>query len=123
GTFGPIDMSRLYATGISSGGYMTSRMAVSYAGMFKALAVQSGSYATCAGLLCAIPDRLPSDHPPTLFLHGRVDLIVPLLTMQMYADRLTAEGHPVKVVIDDSAGHRTLARAPNEILAWFEAHP
>ena len=44
GTFGPIDMTRLYAAGISSGGYMTSRMAVSYPGRFRALAVQSGSY-------------------------------------------------------------------------------
>ena len=32
GTFGPIDTGRLFATGMSSGGYMTSRMAVSHAG-------------------------------------------------------------------------------------------
>ncbi len=55
GTFGPIDRSRLYATGISSGGYMTSRMAVSYPGQFRALAIESGSYATCLGPICSIP--------------------------------------------------------------------
>ena len=30
GTFGPIDLDHLHATGISSGAYMTSRMAFSY---------------------------------------------------------------------------------------------
>jgi hypothetical protein len=34
GDFGPLDATSLFATGISSGGYMTSRMAVSYPGRF-----------------------------------------------------------------------------------------
>ncbi|HET9992660.1 MAG TPA: PHB depolymerase family esterase, partial [Kofleriaceae bacterium] len=63
GTFGPIDPSRLYAMGISSGGFMTSRMAVSYPGVFRALADHSGSYATCSAI-CVVPTPLPADHPP-----------------------------------------------------------
>ena len=40
---GPLDPSRLLAIGVSSGGYMTSRMAVSYPGKFRALAIAAGA--------------------------------------------------------------------------------
>lgn len=118
GTLGPLDHGRLYAAGISSGGYMTSRMAVSYEGAFRALAIQSASYATCSGALCAVPE-LPADHPPTLFLHGAGDRIVPPATAQSYAGALTAQGTEARVVIDPEAGHEWLAAAPDEIVAWF----
>ena len=87
GLFGHLNYKRKYATGISSGGYMTSRMAVSYGGEFRSLVVAAGSYATCAGPICIVP-RLPNDHPPTLHLHGGSDLIVPPFTMEMYYDAL-----------------------------------
>lgn len=122
GDFEAVDMSRLYATGVSSGGYMTSRMAVDYAGRFRALAIHSASYATCAGLLCRVPDDLPLDHPPTLFLHGRVDTIVPILTMEPYPERLMELGREADVVVDDRAGHEWLTVAPERIAAWFEQH-
>jgi dienelactone hydrolase len=123
GKFGPLDASRMYATGISSGGYMTSRMAVSYPGKFRALAVHSGSYASCSGPLCIVPDTLPSDHPPTLFLHGDADLIVPISTMKPYNARLVEEGKETRVVIGPGAGHEWLAAGPQEVVSWFDAHP
>ncbi len=121
GTFGDVDPSRLFATGISSGGYMTSRMAVSYPGRFKALAIESGSYATCIGLLCGI-GPIPTDHPPTLFLHGLLDPVVPITTMQMYNDALVAAGHETRVVVDPLSLHRWIPQAPAEVLAWFRQH-
>jgi poly(3-hydroxybutyrate) depolymerase len=123
GKFGPLDASRMYATGISSGGYMTSRMAVSYPGKFRALAVHSASYAKCSGPLCVVPDTLPSDHPPTLFLHGQVDLIVPISTMKPYNARLVDDGKETRVVVGPKAGHEWLAEGPHEVVAWFDAHP
>ncbi len=123
GKFGPLDPSRQYATGISSGGYMTSRMAVSYPGQFKALAVHSGSYATCSGALCVIPDVLPSDHPPTLFLHGEKDYVVPISTMKAYDSRLQSSGKATRVVVDPAAGHEWIAVGANEVVAWFDTHP
>lgn len=122
GTFGPVDSTRLYATGISSGGYMTSRMAVSYPGVFRALAIHSGSYATCAGYACYVPSTLPEDHPPTRFLHGRNDLTVPLYTAESYVQRLRAQGFSTDLVIDDSAGHEWLAVSPERIVEWFQSH-
>lgn len=120
--FGPIDVSRLYATGISSGGYMTSRMAVSYPGKFRALAIQSGSYATCLGPLCEIPSELPADHPPTLFLHGDADGTVPVGTAIAYRDALEAQGIETDMIIDMGIGHSWLERAPEAVTQWFLKH-
>ena len=123
GTFGELDSSRMFATGLSSGGYMTSRMAVSYPGRFKSLAIMAGSYATCAGMLCSVPDILPADHPPTLFLHGRNDLAVPLYTMEHYEEKLRLMGIGTRKVINDACGHEWIPEAPLEVLSWFEQRP
>ncbi len=122
GTFGPADMTRLYATGISSGGYMTSRMAVSYAGTFRALAIESGSYATCSNNACLIPSPLPTDHPPTLFLHGQNDIAVPIGTAMAYKAQLDSQGIETAMVIDPMVGHQWLKVAPEEITCWFLTH-
>ncbi len=120
GELGPLDPDHLFATGISSGGYMTSRMAVDLPGRFTALAVVSASYATCAGVACSVPDDLPRDHPPTLFLHGGIDVVVPVWTMQAYRNRLDDQGTEVDSVVKDLKGHAWFADAPDEIVDWFE---
>jgi predicted esterase len=120
GTFGDVDVARLFATGISSGGYMTSRMAVSYPRRFRALAIESASYATCVGPLCSVPATLPAEHPPTLFLHGAADAIVPIATARDYFTKLSAAGIETKFVEDAPADHRWIDAAPAEILDWFE---
>lgn len=122
GHFGPLDPGRQYATGISSGGYNTSRMAVSFPGQFKALAIQAGSYATCSGPFCEVPE-LPADHPPTTFLHGFVDLTVPWWTMELYYDRLRDQGVETTRHTEPHGGHEWFAASPQHILAWFDAHP
>ncbi len=121
GDFGPVNGDAYYATGISSGGYMTSRMAVSYPGRFVALAIAAASYATCGGATCFVPSTLPADHPPTLFLHGEVDMVVPIGTMERYEARLSAQGFTTRVVRDAGVGHAWLRVAPAEVLAWFAA--
>ncbi len=122
GKFGPADTARLYATGISSGGYMTSRMGISYPGKFRALAIQSASFATCGGPLCDVPHPLPSPHPPTLFLHGEKDGIVPISTMRDYAAALDDAGVEEEQVVDPDAGHQWLSVAPERVPAFFESH-
>lgn len=123
GTFGALDPARMYSTGLSSGGYMTSRMAVSYPGKFKSLAIMAGSYATCAGLICTVPDTLPADHSPTLFLHGQNDLAVPVLTMEPYEEKLRNMGIQTRKVINDACGHEWIPEAPEEVRDWFESSP
>lgn len=121
GDFGALSQSRWYATGVSSGGYMTSRMAVSYQGRFRALAILAGSYATCGGPACLVPP-LPNGHPPTLFLHGGADVAVPPSTMYPYRDALQALSVPTRAVVDPLFGHGVIAAAPDEVLHWFQAY-
>ena len=122
GKFGPANKTRLYATGISSGGYMTSRMAVSYQGRFRALAIQSASYATCLGAVCVVPSTLPAGHPPTLFLHGALDTTVPLWTAEQYHAKLVASGFETSKIVDPTAGHEWLEVSPARITEWFMTH-
>ncbi len=122
-TFGPLDGARLYAGGISSGGYMTSRMALSYPGRFKALAVHSASWATCGGPLCVVPDTLPVDHPPTLLLHGEKDAVVPVATMRTYEAKLRAQNVETRVVTNADAAHEWLEAGVTEVRDFFRAHP
>jgi poly(3-hydroxyoctanoate) depolymerase len=101
------NMSRRYALGISSGGYNTSRMAVTFNedSGWKALVIVSGSYATCLGPLCKVPQTLPANHPPTKFYHGTADLIVPISTMRPYHDLLKAQGF-ITQKVEHSKGHQ-----------------
>ncbi|MCP4498426.1 MAG: hypothetical protein GY822_00465 [Deltaproteobacteria bacterium] len=89
GELGAFDDDNVFAMGLSSGGYMTSRMSVSYGAEFKGLAIQSASYATCGGAFCSVPE-LSAAHLPTLFLHGENDAVVPISTMESYAAALDA---------------------------------
>ncbi|MFO7561465.1 MAG: hypothetical protein R6X02_02380 [Enhygromyxa sp.] len=122
GDFGPCDPTRMFAAGISSGGYMTSRMDLAYRSRFRALAIQSASWATCAGTLCEVPTPLDPDHLPTLFLHGRSDSIVPIETMLDYHAALLDAGVESEALIDEGVGHQWLDAAPEQVLEWFERY-
>ena len=122
GAFGALDPTRFYAAGISSGGYMASRMAVTYPERFRAIAIESASYATCMGPLCRLPDALPASHPPTLFLHGARDHVVPLETMTRYRDLLDRGGHPTRTIVDPDVGHGWIRAAPDAIASWFASY-
>ncbi len=123
GIFGPLNPNRKYATGISSGGYNTSRMAVSFPGEFKALMIQAGSYATCAGPVCIVPSNLPDDHPPTYFTHGFLDAIVPWWTMDIYYDRMLSEGVETGRHTNYLGGHEWFSESAGIALNWFNSHP
>jgi len=114
-TFGAIDINHVYAAGISSGGYMSSRIANEYAGglnsngtvrstnmPFRAVAIQSGSYQTCSGANCTVPDPIANtNHAPTFFLHDPLDGTVPYDTMTLYYDQLNSQfdgGNPAYTV-------------------------
>lgn len=119
GTFGDLDPSRLHAAGISSGGYMTSRVAIAYPDRFRSLAIQSASYATCGGPICDVAEELPENHPPTLLLHGALDAVVPAYTSSFYFDRLGSHHIPVRRVLDEKAHHGWFENSAPEIVRWF----
>lgn len=121
--FGKLDIKNLFAFGISSGGYMTDRMAQSHSEYdFNALAIASASYAKCGGPYCPLPNGINANHPATLFLHGRLDPVVPIFTMKKYAKLLKENNVKTKVVIDPLATHQWSKSAPSEISQWFRKH-
>ncbi|MDF3819668.1 plasmid partitioning protein [Leptospira sp. 96542] len=122
GKFGPINSNKKFATGISSGGYNTGRMAVSFPGEFRALAVQSGSYATCSGPICSVPSDLPANHPPTYFVHGFLDLVVPWWSMDIYYDKLRSKGIPTDRFTDYTAKHEWVSASADRIYSWFNQY-
>lgn len=137
GSSSQYDMERRFAFGISSGGYNTSRMAVSFnqrrkwyqscsgwcnEDTWKALGIVAASYATCAGPICSVPG-LPSNHPPTKFWHGTADLIVPLFTADAYEDELVSDGVDTDFEVH-GGGHElnsTMLDASG-IKAWFDLY-
>lgn len=121
GDFGDLDTDNVFATGLSSGGYMTSRMATNYASDFKALSIHSGSYATCAASVCSVPS-LSSSHPPTQLLVGSLDPITPPYTVSAYADELDDAGIDYEHIVYSGIGHRWTSQAVTDIPDWFDLY-
>lgn len=119
GTYGPLDTKNIFATGISSGGYQSSRVGIEFPGVFNAIAIESASYATCVGPLCDIPEELPKSHPPTLLLHGAEDKTVPICTAEKYFEILKKNGIYTEMFVDKKAGHEWLTVAPKMIPDFF----
>lgn len=124
GAFGPLDPERKYAMGLSSGGYMSSRLAVSYPGEVQAIALQSASFATClSSFPCQVTaDDLPEDHAATLLMAGYWDAIVPLYTITDYYDALVDNDTEVELEVVNSAAHQWTSSSPGWVLAWFQTH-
>lgn len=128
GTYGPasqFNMNRRYAFGISSGGYNTSRMAVTFnsgsnANTWKALGIFAASYASCAAALCTVPS-LPANHPPTKFWHGQSDLLAPISAMYTYYNKLVQGGFNVqKLEYPDGHEFTQDSLGPTGVKAWFD---
>jgi len=125
GQLGSLDMTRMHSAGISSGGYMSSRMAFFYAKKFRSVTITVASFYYCDGPVCSLPidgfpGELKRDHPPTLFLHGAKDTLVPIKTMFMYADDLFSHNIIHHVVICDDCGHMWIPASPGEVLKWVQ---
>jgi len=118
------NLSKRYAYGISSGGFNSSRMAVTFNGssVWKALGIVAASYATCSYSCGSIP-TLPSNHPPTKFWHGQNDTLVPITTMYAYYNKLGQQGL-VRQKLEHPGGHALTVDnlGAGGIKAWFDAY-
>lgn len=117
------NLGKRYAFGISSGGFNSSRMAVTFNGssVWKALGIVAASYATCSSS-CSVP-TLPANHPPTKFWHGQNDGIVPLTTMYTYYNKLGSQGL-VRSKLEHPGGHEFTADSlgASGIKNWFDRY-
>ncbi|MDP9139281.1 MAG: plasmid partitioning protein [Pseudomonadota bacterium] len=122
------NMNKRYAFGISSGGFNSSRMAVTFnsgsgnANTWKALGILAASYATCSYSCGSIP-ALPANHPPTKFWHGQNDPLVPLTTMYSYYTLLSSGGFTTQK-LEHPGGHEFTVDniGASGIKAWFDQY-
>ncbi|HLK37566.1 MAG TPA: PHB depolymerase family esterase, partial [Polyangiaceae bacterium] len=80
-----IDLRRVYATGLSNGGFMSYRLACQASDLFTAIAVAAGAVGTAAigSGTNAMPDLTtcaPANKVSVLDVHGTMDPIVPFAT-------------------------------------------
>lgn len=124
-----LDSERIYVTGISIGGFMTSRLAEHYGQNINAIAVNSGGNADNIYLspnnLCYIEynfDETPikDDHPRTLLIHGINDSIIPYETSVAYYSSLRKSGTGVKLILEKGGEHNWYAKYNDLILEWFD---
>ncbi|HUQ40294.1 MAG TPA: hypothetical protein VM030_09075 [Acidimicrobiales bacterium] len=131
GSYGPAsqyNMNRRYAYGISSGGFNSSRMAVTFnsgtgnANTWKALGIVAASYATCAYTCSSVP-TLPTNHPPTKFWHGTNDGTVLISGMRNYYDKLVQGGFTTAKV-EHTLGHQFTSHdlGTTGIKNWFDRY-
>jgi len=135
GSASQYDMERRYAFGVSSGGYNSSRMAVTFnqarkwyqscdqwcnKDTWRAVAIVSASYATCVGPACFIPN-LPSNHPATKFWHGTYDLLAPIWAAELYYEELEDDG-VISGFLEHDGGHEFTADTlgAEGVKAWFD---
>lgn len=122
GEFGKVDMKNLFAAGISSGGYQSSRVGEAFPGKFKALAIHSASYANCLGDSCYIPEKFAASHPPTLFITGDSDKSVPTETVVDYYESLKNNKIETQLRIKKDGRHSWYSSSPGFIVSWFKEH-
>ena len=70
----PVDGTRIYATGISNGGFMSSRLGCELSNRIAAIAVVA---ATIEANTIAVSCN-PSNPVPSMYIHGTVDPLVPV---------------------------------------------
>lgn len=93
-----VDASRVYATGMSNGGYMSHRLGCEAADLFAAIAPVAGEI--------GIPSCTPSRPIPVIAYHGTEDPLVPYQngadSVQTWADLNGCQGEPVHTVFGNS---------------------
>ena len=132
GSFGfKIDTGSMHAIGFSSGGFMTSRMAFSYSGLFKSLSIVGGGYYNCLPPINNCPDgdyadgthrELIKHHPPTQLLHGTGDKTVPVDLAQRYHANLDQNSMKPTRLITTNQGHTWIRGSVEAVIEWMEEY-
>jgi len=123
----PVDVNNVFGAGFSSGGFMCSRIGYCLGSNFNALAVHSGVNAESVKITllgpvfdCESDLNLPSNHPPTVIIHGEKDPIVPMNCAIHFYNELLRHEIPAEILIDSDGEHIWLSDFNDEILDWFD---
>lgn len=111
-----IDPSRVYATGLSMGGFGTWSLAVRYPERFAAIAP------VCGGLW--LQDVAPIRHLPVWAFHGEEDNTVPIELTEEIVAGLEALGADVRFTRYEGVGHDSWTRTYDnpDLYTWLLAH-
>ena len=112
----PIDQSRIYATGLSMGGFGTWNLACEYPDLFAAIAP------ICGGGTPFMASRL-KDTPVWAF-HGRKDNVVPVKCSKEMVDAVKRAGGDAKLTVYPKADHDSWSRTYDnpELYKWLLSH-
>ncbi len=108
-----IDLSRVYITGLSMGGYGTWKMLKAFPDRFAAAVPISGGGST--DFICELKDE------PIWVFHGKKDKVVPIEEDERMVKALKACGSGIKFTIYPDAGHNAWTRTYNnpEVYEWM----
>lgn len=108
-----VDLTRVYLTGLSMGGYGTWALATEYPDRFAAIAPISGAgYSDCANRLTKLPIWV---------FHGAKDKLVPPSEAQDMFDTIKKAGGDIKLTMYPDAGHNAWTRTYQnpDFYAWL----
>jgi poly(3-hydroxybutyrate) depolymerase/predicted secreted protein len=122
-----LDAGRVYVAGISSGGFMASRLAHAFPAQIRAVCIVSAGNADSVKIgrnLASIFDfsatqTISASHPPALILHGTADRLVPVDMGRRYFHDLQAAGVRVRYEEIPGGRHGWHAAFNKLILEWF----
>lgn len=116
-----IHTRKIFVGGLSSGGYMASRISIlpDLAKHVKGTFIHSASYASCISYYCDIPTDIPDYHPPTLLIASRFDPLVPEGTIEVYYERLKEAGIGARLVSRPGAWHGMYDSDIKLIIDWL----
>lgn len=111
-----VDVSRVYLTGLSMGGFGTWSLAISYPHRFAAIAP------ICGGGVPALAEALKE--VPVWAFHGALDEIVPLAASESMVRALRASGGDVRFTVYPDLQHDswTVTYDNPDLYDWFLEH-
>ena len=120
----PVNISRLYCAGFSSGGFMTSRIAHLFGSRFKAVAIHSATNANVVNWRTDFtsPQNFSHDHPPTLVIQGGKDGMMPAKAAIHFYEELQKNGISSKLLYKPNGHHIWYSEFNNQILDWFDSN-
>lgn len=120
-----IDTSRVYATGISMGGYGVWDLAARHPDRFAAVVPICGGGNLLTILLFNRRQERAAKRLAIRAYHGAKDDVVPLLESERMVTAWRGVGAACDLVVDGEAGHDswTRAYADRELFEWLLSHP
>lgn len=120
------DFSKVYAIGISSGGFMASRLGQVYPEKWAALVVIAAGNADSFPQIPTFPldskalsNEISFQHPPTLIIHGDKDRIVPFVYGERYFQDLKQAGVKAEMLVVPEGGHQWPTQFHERMIKWM----